>query len=165
MSGVAGGYGQYLAAQTTAVKYGIPIKHVLLDNGSLGKIGKEQRAGQFPRWQVSLTNPNFADYAVLCGAAGETVRRGVELEAGVQRMFAATGPCLLHVVQDGELVRGARGNQIVPGLLSIASTRPAQPRLSGAAGRSRTVPPCPNRSVSCRRQGYRRPPRSSARDA
>jgi hypothetical protein len=29
---------------TTAVKYGIPVKHVLLDNHSLGKIGKEQRA-------------------------------------------------------------------------------------------------------------------------
>jgi pyruvate oxidase len=29
---------------TTAVKYGIPIKHVLLDNHSLGKIGKEQLA-------------------------------------------------------------------------------------------------------------------------
>ncbi|MEP7017241.1 MAG: thiamine pyrophosphate-dependent enzyme [Actinomycetota bacterium] len=60
----------------------MPIKHVLLDNGSLGKIGKEQRAGQFPRWQVSLTNPNFADYAVLCGAAGETVRRGGRARGG-----------------------------------------------------------------------------------
>ena len=41
-----GGFGQYLAELTTAVKYGIPIKHVLLDNGSLGKISKEQLAGQ-----------------------------------------------------------------------------------------------------------------------
>jgi pyruvate oxidase len=77
---------------------------VLLDNGSLGKIGKEQRAGQFPAWQVSLTNPNFADYAVLCGAQGETVRTPAELEAGMARMLAATGPYLLHIIQDGELV-------------------------------------------------------------
>jgi len=99
-----GGFGQYLAELTTAVKYGIPIKHVLLDNGSLGKIGKEQRAGLFPEWQVSLTNPNFAEYAVLCGAQGETVRTPAELEPAMTRMLAATGPFLLQVVQDGELV-------------------------------------------------------------
>lgn len=99
-----GGFGQYLAELTTAVKYDIPIKHVLLDNGSLGSIGKEQRAGQFPQWQVSLTNPNFAQYAELCGAAGETVRTRDELEVGMARMMAASGPYLLHIVQDGELV-------------------------------------------------------------
>ncbi len=99
-----GGFGQYLAELTTAVKYGIPIKHVLLDNGSLGKIGKEQRAGLFPEWQVSLTNPNFAEYAVLCGAQGETVRTPAELEPAMSRMLAATGPFLLHIVQDDELV-------------------------------------------------------------
>ena len=43
-----GGFGQYLAELTTAVKYGIPIKHVLLDNGVLGKISKEQLAGAVP---------------------------------------------------------------------------------------------------------------------
>ena len=39
-----GGFGQYLAEFTTAVKYGMPITHVLLDNQELGKIAKEQRA-------------------------------------------------------------------------------------------------------------------------
>ena len=43
-----GGFGQYLAELTTAVKYGIPVKHVLLDNGALGKISKEQLAGRLP---------------------------------------------------------------------------------------------------------------------
>lgn len=99
-----GGFGQYLAELTTAVKYGMPIKHVLLDNGSLGKIGKEQRARLFPEWQVSLTNPNLAEYSALCGAQGETVRTPAELEPAMARMLAATGPFLLHIVQDGELV-------------------------------------------------------------
>jgi thiamine pyrophosphate-dependent acetolactate synthase large subunit-like protein len=99
-----GGFGQYLAELNTAVKYGMAIKHVLLDNASLGKIGKEQRAGQVPEFHVSLTNPNFADYAVLCGAQGVTVRTREELEAGMARMLAATGPFLLHIVQDAELV-------------------------------------------------------------
>jgi pyruvate oxidase len=39
-----GGFGPYLAEVTTAVKYGIPIKHVLLDNRSRRKISKEQHA-------------------------------------------------------------------------------------------------------------------------
>ena len=73
-----GGFGQYLAELTTAVKYGIPIKHVLLDNGALGKISKEQLAGGLPVWQTSLVNPDFAAYARLCGAVGipvDTQRR------------------------------------------------------------------------------------------
>jgi thiamine pyrophosphate-dependent acetolactate synthase large subunit-like protein len=82
----------------------MPIKHVLVDNGSLGKIGKEQRAGQFPEWQVSLVNPDFAAYARLCGAGGETVRTRGEIEPAMARMLAAEGPYLLHVVQDAELV-------------------------------------------------------------
>src|SRR4029077_19397729 len=37
-----GGLGQYLAEITTAVKYRMPITHVLLNNGELGKITREQ---------------------------------------------------------------------------------------------------------------------------
>jgi thiamine pyrophosphate-dependent acetolactate synthase large subunit-like protein len=53
-----GGFGQYAAELTTAVKYGIGVKHVLLDNHSLGKIGKEQLAAGFPVWHTSLHNPD-----------------------------------------------------------------------------------------------------------
>ena len=37
-----GGFGQYLAEFTTAVKYRMPITHVLLNNSELGKISREQ---------------------------------------------------------------------------------------------------------------------------
>ena len=99
-----GGFGQYLAEVTTAVKYGIPVKHVLLDNGSLGKIGKEQLAEQLPVWQVSLRNPDFAAYARLCGAEAASARSRDELATGMAAMLAADGPFCLHVHQDGELV-------------------------------------------------------------
>jgi hypothetical protein len=36
------------------------ITHVLLNNGQLGKIAKEQRAGEWDVWQTSLHNPDFA---------------------------------------------------------------------------------------------------------
>jgi thiamine pyrophosphate-dependent acetolactate synthase large subunit-like protein len=99
-----GGFGQYLAELTTAVKYGMAIKHVLLDNRSLGKISKEQLAGQLPVWQTSLVNPGFAEYARCCGATGIPVARAEELADGMKALFAADGPALLHVHADAELV-------------------------------------------------------------
>src|SRR5438270_7263375 len=42
-----GGFGQYLAEITTAVKYGMNITHLLLNNSQLGKITKEQRAAEW----------------------------------------------------------------------------------------------------------------------
>ncbi len=70
-----GGFGQYMGELTTAVKYGMNITHVLLDNHELGKISKEQRAGNWDVWQTSLHNPDFAKYAELCGALGVRVER------------------------------------------------------------------------------------------
>lgn len=99
-----GGFGQYAAELTTAVKYGIAVKHVLLDNHSLGKIGKEQLAAGFPVWHTSLHNPDWAGYAELCGATGIKVSRRDQLDAAMRRMFAADGPVLLHVEQDAELL-------------------------------------------------------------
>ena len=68
-----GGFGQYMAELTTAVKYGMNIKHVLINNHELGKISKEQRAGQWDVRQTTLHNPNFTEYARLCGAMGVRV--------------------------------------------------------------------------------------------
>ena len=99
-----GGFGQYLAELTTAVKYQIPIKHVLLDNASLGKISKEQRAGEFEVWQTSLHNPDFAAYAQLCGAVGIRVDRRDQLDDALRSAFAADGPALVCVHSDPELI-------------------------------------------------------------
>jgi len=99
-----GGFGQYAAELTTAVKYGIPIKHVLLDNHSLGKIGKEQLAADFPVWHTSLHNPDWAAYARLCGATGIKVDRPDQLDSAITHLFDAQGPAMLHVEQDPELL-------------------------------------------------------------
>jgi pyruvate oxidase len=99
-----GGFGQYATELTTAVKYGIPVKHVLLDNGSLGKIAKEQRAEDFPVWHTSLVNPDWAAYATLCGATGIRVDHRGQLDAAMTALFAADGPALLCVRQDPELL-------------------------------------------------------------
>jgi thiamine pyrophosphate-dependent acetolactate synthase large subunit-like protein len=99
-----GGFGQYAMELTTAVKYRIPIKHVLLDNHGLGKIAKEQLAGQFPVWHTSLVNPDWAAYATQCGATGIRVDDRRQLDAAMTELFAADGPALLCVQQDAELL-------------------------------------------------------------
>jgi thiamine pyrophosphate-dependent acetolactate synthase large subunit-like protein/nitrite reductase/ring-hydroxylating ferredoxin subunit len=99
-----GGFGQYLAELTTAVKYGMNITHVLLNNSSLGKISKEQRAGHFEVWQTSLHNPNFAEYARLCGAHGVRVTTPDALDDALEQALTHRGPAMVEVVTDPELV-------------------------------------------------------------
>jgi pyruvate oxidase len=99
-----GGLGQYLAEITTAVKYGMDITHVLLNNGQLGKITKEQRAAEQEVWQTGLHNPEFAAYAQLCGAHGVRVTDDRELDAALTDALAYPGPALVEVVADPELV-------------------------------------------------------------
>ncbi len=76
----------------------------MLDNHSLGKIGKEQLAAQYPVWHTSLHNPDWAEYARLCGATGIGVDRSDQLDAAMAELFAADGPALLCVEQDAELL-------------------------------------------------------------
>ncbi len=95
-----GGFGQYLGEFTTAVKYGMDITHVLLNNAELGKISKEQRDGEWKVWQTTLANPNFADYATLCGGTGIRVERADQLAEVFQAALTADGPTLVEVMTD-----------------------------------------------------------------
>ena len=99
-----GGFGQYAMELTTAVHHGIPVKHVLLNNNALGKISKEQLAADYPVWHTSLTNPDWAAYAELCGARGFKVTHRDQLDAAMVELFATDGPALLCVEQDAELL-------------------------------------------------------------
>jgi thiamine pyrophosphate-dependent acetolactate synthase large subunit-like protein/nitrite reductase/ring-hydroxylating ferredoxin subunit len=99
-----GGFGQYLGELTTAVKYGMDITHVLLNNSMLGKITKEQRAAELDVWQTSLHNPDFAEYARLCGALGLRVERTDQLDAALREALDHPGPAMVEVVADPDLV-------------------------------------------------------------
>ena len=73
-----GGFGQYAMEFTTAVKYGMNITHVLMNNAELGKISKEQKAAEFEVWQ---TSSGQSEFCWLCaglrryGRAGQDARR------------------------------------------------------------------------------------------
>jgi pyruvate oxidase len=99
-----GGFGQYAMELTTAVKYGMDITHVLLHNGELGKISKEQKSGEWPVWETSLHNPSFAAFAKICGAHGEKVVHSDAIEAALQKALDVNGPALVEIMTDAELV-------------------------------------------------------------
>ncbi|MCA9586320.1 MAG: Rieske 2Fe-2S domain-containing protein [Myxococcales bacterium] len=98
-----GGLGQYLADLTTLVKYDMDITHVVLNNGELGKISKEQRVGGWDVWETSLHNPSFAAYAELCGAKGVRVTDAKELGAALEGAIAHAGPALVEIMSDALL--------------------------------------------------------------
>ncbi len=99
-----GGFGQYAMELTTAVKYGMNITHVMMDNSELGKISKEQRAADFDIWQTSLHNPDFAAFAELCGAKGIRVESIDDLDEALVEALNHDGPALVVVVTDAMLI-------------------------------------------------------------
>ena len=88
----------------TAVKYGMNITHILLNNGELGKISKEQRAGNWDVWQTSLHNPDFAEYARISGALGIRVEKKEDLAAAIEQALAHDGPALIEIIADSQLI-------------------------------------------------------------
>lgn len=99
-----GGFGQYLAEFTTAVKYQMNITHILLNNSELGKISKEQKAGEWDVWQTSLHNPNFAEYAANCGGFGIRVTKKEELDQAIKQALDYKGVALIEIMTDVELI-------------------------------------------------------------
>jgi pyruvate oxidase len=100
-----GGFGQYLAEFTTAVKHGMDITLVLLNNGELGKISREQISAIRPVWQTGLVNPDFAAYAESCGGVGLRVTTRAELAPAFAAAMAVTGkPTLVEVHSSAQAV-------------------------------------------------------------
>jgi thiamine pyrophosphate-dependent acetolactate synthase large subunit-like protein len=80
------------------------ITHVLLRNDELGKISKEQRAGNWEVWETSLHNPSFAEYAELCGAWGIRVNAADQLEDAFSQALAHDGPVTVEILADVLLI-------------------------------------------------------------
>jgi thiamine pyrophosphate-dependent acetolactate synthase large subunit-like protein/nitrite reductase/ring-hydroxylating ferredoxin subunit len=99
-----GGFGQYPMDFTTAVKYGMDITHILLNNSELGKISKEQRAGEWPVWETNLHNPSFAAYARLCGGHGVKITQASALEKSIEEALGHKGPALVEIITDADLI-------------------------------------------------------------
>ncbi|MFK7884938.1 MAG: thiamine pyrophosphate-binding protein [Phycisphaerales bacterium] len=99
-----GGFGQYAWEVNTAVHAQMNLTHILLNNNELGKISKEQRAGQWDVWQTGLTNPNIAEYVTSCGGLGIRVTDTADLAGAIRQALAFDGPATVEVMTDPNLI-------------------------------------------------------------
>lgn len=93
-----GGFSMMMGDFITLSQKGLPVKVILLNNGTLGFVELEMKAGGFLDTECDLTNPNFADMATAMGVKGIRVERPQELRAAVKEALAHQGPALIDVV-------------------------------------------------------------------
>ncbi|MDA8178158.1 MAG: thiamine pyrophosphate-dependent enzyme, partial [Deltaproteobacteria bacterium] len=91
----------------TAVQYRIPVKVVILNNGSLGMVRQWQELffeGKYS--QTCLPHiPDFVKLAEAYGAKGFRAEKTEQVPEVLRKGFAADGPVLIDVITDpGEMV-------------------------------------------------------------
>jgi len=86
----------------TLKRYGIALKILLLDNSSLGLVRQWQELFYDRNYsETNLSdNPDFVQVAQAFGLEAFRITRRDETEGAIQRLLAAEGPCLAHVVID-----------------------------------------------------------------
>lgn len=95
-----GGFSMVMADFVTAVKYGLPIVVVVMNNHELAMIREEQREAEYPPYGTDLLNPDFAAYAETCGGAGIRVMRPQDLRDAVLRAMQLVEPVVIDIETD-----------------------------------------------------------------
>jgi pyruvate dehydrogenase (quinone) len=93
-----GGFTMMMGEFVTLLQTKLPVKIVVLNNGTLGFVEMEMKATGFLDTDVDLTNPNFAEMAQAMGIKGVRVEAPQDLHAAVQELLRHDGPALLDVV-------------------------------------------------------------------
>jgi pyruvate dehydrogenase (quinone) len=93
-----GGFTMMMGEFVTLLQTGLPIKIVVLNNGTLGFVELEMKASGFPDSNCDLKNPNFAAMAEAMGIKGVRVERPQDLRAAVAEVLQHKGAALLDVV-------------------------------------------------------------------
>ena len=93
-----GGFTMMMGEFVTLLQTGLPVKIVVLNNGTLGFVELEMKASGFVDSGCDLKNPNFAAMAQAMGIRGIRVERPQDLRAAVADMLGHKGPALLDVV-------------------------------------------------------------------
>ncbi|SDA36810.1 ubiquinone-dependent pyruvate dehydrogenase [Sphingomonas sp. NFR15] len=93
-----GGFTMMMGEFVTLLQTGLPVKIVVLNNGTLGFVELEMKASGFLDTNVDLKNPDFAAMAEAMGIKGIRVETPQDLPDAVRAMLAHDGPVLLDVV-------------------------------------------------------------------
>jgi len=92
-----GGFNMLMGDFLTAVKYRLPLKVIVFNNGKLGLIKVEQEAEGYPEHETGLHNPDYAALAAAMGGTGFNVSAPKELQSVLKEALAATGPVIVDV--------------------------------------------------------------------
>jgi len=93
-----GGFTMMMGEFVTLLQTNLPVKIIVLNNGTLGFVELEMKASGFLDSGCDLTNPNFAAMAQSMGIKGVRVEAPQDLPAAVQEVLQRNGPALLDVV-------------------------------------------------------------------
>lgn len=93
-----GGFTMMMGEFVTLVQTGLPVKIIVLNNGTLGFVELEMKATGFLDTYCDLKNPNFAAMAQAMGIKAVRVEAPQDLEAAVRDVLQHQGPALLDVV-------------------------------------------------------------------
>ena len=93
-----GGFSMLMGDLLTVRQSKLPVKIVVFNNGLLGFVDIEMKAGGFLPVGTHLDNPSFAKVAEAVGIYGVRVEDPAQLADAVKQAFAHDGPELIDVV-------------------------------------------------------------------
>lgn len=96
-----GGFSMLMAEFANCVRYGLPVKVVIVTNNTLGQIKWEQMVflGN-PEYGCDLHPIDFAAFARACGGTGIRVEDPAECGAALDEALAAPGPVIVDAIVD-----------------------------------------------------------------
>jgi acetolactate synthase I/II/III large subunit len=84
----------------TAVRLGLNLVVLILEDSAYGMIRWKQAVDKFPDWGLTFGNPDFVRYAESYGATGHRVKRTEDLVPTLEAAFKDTGVHLVTVPID-----------------------------------------------------------------
>ncbi|MCE7984368.1 MAG: pyruvate oxidase [Caldilinea sp. CFX5] len=130
-----GGFSMLMADFSTAVKYKLPIKVVIIKNNTLGQIKWEQMVflGN-PEYGVTLEPIDFAAFAHACGGVGFTIEDPAQCGAILDQALNTPGPVIIEAVVDPyepPMPAKIKPNQALKFAESLAKGQPNRLKIAG----------------------------------
>jgi pyruvate dehydrogenase (quinone) len=97
-----GGFAQLMAELTTAVKYQLQIKIVILKNNSLAEVRFEQKELGYPEFGCDLSPIDFVAFAHACGADGFRCAQPAEVRPAIVAFLRSPRTAVLEVHVDAD---------------------------------------------------------------